>query len=85
VRAYGFEAEAQAVQDHYLAGRRDEAMAALPDALIDAVTLCGPPDRVRDRLRALEDAGVGTLIATPMAFTFDARLDQLRRLAELAA
>jgi alkanesulfonate monooxygenase SsuD/methylene tetrahydromethanopterin reductase-like flavin-dependent oxidoreductase (luciferase family) len=85
VRAYGYEDAAQAVQDHYLAGRRDEAMAALPDELIDAVTLCGPPDRVRDRLRALEDAGVGTLIATPMAFEFDARLDQLRRLAELAA
>src|SRR6185295_2623193 len=55
-RAYGFEAE---------------AMAALPDALIDLVTLCGPPDRVRDRLRLLEAAGVGTLIATPMAFTFE--------------
>src|SRR5690349_7966301 len=83
-RAYGFEAAAAAVQDHYLAGRRDEAMAALPDGLIDLVTLCGPPDRVRDRLRTLDAAGVGTLIATPMAFTFEERLDQLRKLAELA-
>src|SRR4051795_11520664 len=83
-RAYGFEAEAQAIQDHYLAGRREEAMAALPDALIDLVTLCGPPDRVRDRLRMLDQAGVGTLIATPMAFTFEERRDQLRKLAELA-
>jgi alkanesulfonate monooxygenase SsuD/methylene tetrahydromethanopterin reductase-like flavin-dependent oxidoreductase (luciferase family) len=59
-------------------------MAALPDELIDTITLCGPPDRVRDRLRALADAGVGTLIATPMAFTFEERLDQLRKLASLA-
>jgi F420-dependent oxidoreductase-like protein len=84
VQAYGFEDAARAIQDHYLAGRRQEAMAALPDELIDLVTLCGPADRVRDRLRALEDAGVGTLIATPMAFTFEERRDQLRRLAELA-
>jgi F420-dependent oxidoreductase-like protein len=84
VRAYGFEDAAREIQDHYLAGRRQEAMAALPDELIDLVTLCGPADRVRDRLRALEAAGVGTLIATPMAFTFEERRDQLRRLAELA-
>jgi F420-dependent oxidoreductase-like protein len=84
VRAYGFEDAAAAVQDHYLAGRREEAMAALPGELIDLVTLCGPADRVRDRLRTLDAAGVGTLIATPMAFTFEERLDQLRRLAELA-
>jgi F420-dependent oxidoreductase-like protein len=84
VQAYGFEEAAAAVQDHYLAGRREEAMAALPGELIDLVTLCGPPDRVRDRLRTLDAAGVGTLIATPMAFAFEERLDQLRRLAELA-
>jgi F420-dependent oxidoreductase-like protein len=85
VASFGFEDAAREVQDHYLAGRREEAMAALPDELIDLVTLCGPPDRVRDRLRALDAAGVGTLIATPMAFTFEERLAQLRRLAELAA
>jgi F420-dependent oxidoreductase-like protein len=81
---YGFEDAARAVQDHYLEGRRDEAMRALPDELIDLVTLCGPADRVRDRLRALDDAGVGTLVATPMAWTFEERRDQLRKLAELA-
>jgi F420-dependent oxidoreductase-like protein len=84
VQTYGFEDAAREIQDHYLAGRREEAMAALPDELIDLVTLCGPADRVRERLRALDAAGVGTLIATPMAFTFEERRDQLRRLAELA-
>jgi F420-dependent oxidoreductase-like protein len=84
VQRYGFEDAARTVQEHYLAGRREEAMAALPGELIDAVTLCGPPDRVRERLRVLQEAGVGTLVATPMAFTFDERLTQLRKLAELA-
>jgi F420-dependent oxidoreductase-like protein len=82
---YGFERAARTVQDHYLAGDRAQAMAALPDELIDLVTLCGPPGRVRERLDAHREAGVGTLIAAPMAWTHADRLDQLRRLAELAA
>jgi alkanesulfonate monooxygenase SsuD/methylene tetrahydromethanopterin reductase-like flavin-dependent oxidoreductase (luciferase family) len=81
---YGFEDAARRVQDLYLDGRREEAAAALPGELIDLVSLCGPADRVRDRVRALEAAGVGTLIASPMAWTFEERRDQLRRLAELA-
>jgi len=82
---YGFEPAARTVQDHYLAGDRAQAMAALPDELIDLVTLCGPAARVRERLAAHHEAGVGTLIAAPMAWTHDERVTQLRRLAELAA
>jgi F420-dependent oxidoreductase-like protein len=82
---YGFEQAAAAVQDHYLAGRRTEAGAALPDELIDLVTLCGPAGRVRERLAAYREAGVGTLIAAPTAWVHADRLAQLRRLAELAA
>jgi F420-dependent oxidoreductase-like protein len=81
---YGFERAARTVQEHYLAGDRAAAMAALPDELIDLVTLCGPAGRVRERLAAHREAGVGTLIAAPTAGTADDRLDQLRRLAELA-
>jgi F420-dependent oxidoreductase-like protein len=82
---YGFEQAARQVQDHYLAGDRAQAMAALPDELIDLVTLCGPPERVRERLDAHRQAQVGTLIAAPMAWTHAERVTQLRRLAELAA
>jgi F420-dependent oxidoreductase-like protein len=82
---YGFERAARAVQEHYLAGDRAQAMAALPDELIDLVTLCGPAGRVRERLAAHREAGVGTLIAAPTARSLEERLDQLRRLAELAA
>ncbi len=82
---YGFEDAAHQVQDLYLEGRREEAMAALPDQLIDAVSLCGPPAHVRDRLDVYREAGVGTLGVTPLAFNAPDRLAQLRLLAELAA
>ena len=85
VQRYGFEAEAKTIQDLYLEGKREEAMAAIPDKLIDAVSLCGPPDVVRERLAIFRDAGVGTLGITPLAFTAEERLTQLRLVAELAA
>jgi F420-dependent oxidoreductase-like protein len=85
VQRYGYEAEAQTIQDLYLEGKRDEAMAAIPDKLIDTVSLCGPPDVVRERLAVYRDAGVGTLGVTPTAFTAPERLQQLQLLAELAA
>jgi F420-dependent oxidoreductase-like protein len=81
---YGFEVEAKTIQDLYLEGKREEAMAAIPDALIDTVSLCGPEDAVRERLSVYRDAGVGTLGITPIAFNKDARLEQLRLVAELA-
>jgi F420-dependent oxidoreductase-like protein len=85
VRRYGFEDAAREVQDLYLEGRKEEAAAALPDALIDAVSLVGPRDVVRERLAVFRAAGVGTLIVTPMAWTLEQRRDQLRQVAELAA
>jgi F420-dependent oxidoreductase-like protein len=84
VQRYGFEDAAKKVQDLYLEGRRDEAMAALPDELIDLVSLNGPADKVRDRLRIYREAGVGTLGITPMAWTREERVDQLRQIAKLA-
>jgi Luciferase-like monooxygenase len=85
VQRYGFEAAARRVQDLYLEGKRDEAAAALPEQLIDTVSLCGPPDVVRERLTVFRDAGVGTLMVSPMAWTFDDRMAQLRHVAELAS
>src|SRR6266511_121216 len=67
VRGYGFEEAAETVQELYLSGRQGEAMAALPDELIDLLTLCGPAGRVRERLAAFREAGVGTLIVLPRA------------------
>ena len=85
IQRYGFEAQAKEIQDLFLEGKRDEAMAAIPDELIDTVSLVGPADVVRDRLAVYRDAGVGTLGVTPVAFTADERLTQLRLVAGLAA
>jgi F420-dependent oxidoreductase-like protein len=85
MQRYGFEDAAKEVQDLYLDGKKEEAGAALPDELIDTVTLCGPADVVRDRLAVYRDAGVGTLMVSPMAFEAGERLNQLRQVAELAA
>jgi F420-dependent oxidoreductase-like protein len=85
VRRYGFEDAAREVQDLFLDRKRDEAMAALPDELIDQLALCGPPDRVRERLAVYRDAGVGTLSLSIMAGDKDSRIAQLRLLAELAS
>jgi hypothetical protein len=85
VQRYGFEQAAHEVQDLYLDGRKEEAAAALPDELIDMVSLCGPPGAVRERLGAFREAGVGTLAVIPMAFDLESRIAQLRAVAELAA
>ena len=84
VRRYGYEEAADTVQELYLAGRKDEAAASLPGELIDKLCLVGTRDFVRERIAVYRDAGVGTLMIAPMAWTFDERLAQLRAVAELA-
>jgi F420-dependent oxidoreductase-like protein len=85
VQRYGFEEAAKEIQDLYLDGKKAEAGEAIPAELIDLVSLCGPREAVRDRIAAFRDAGVGTLMITPMAFTVEDRIAQLRAVAELAA
>lgn len=62
----GWEAEARTIQDHFLAGRRAEAAAAVSDAMIDAVALVGPAGRIRERLAPWQAAGargeIGSLL-----------------------
>ena len=69
VQRYGFEDAAKEIQDLYLDGRKEEAAAAIPDALIDMVSLCGPRDVVAIGSRRSVTPGSGTLMVTPMAFT----------------
>ncbi len=83
VRRYGFEDSAEEVQELYLAGKKDDAAAALPAELIDTITLVGPKERIAERLDAYRDAGVGTLVASPVAFTAEERSRMLRTFAEL--
>ena len=56
VKRLGYEEAAVKIQDLYLSGRRDEAMAAVPADLIDACHLVGPADRIRERLKRWKEA-----------------------------
>ena len=66
VAKMGFEAEAKTIQALYLDGKKQEAAGAVPDALIDAISLCGPAERIRDRLAAwkqtAQDGHIGTMV-----------------------
>lgn len=67
IARYGFADDAARIQELYLAGRRDEAVAAVPDELVRAISLIGPAGEVRDRVQAFADAGVTTLAVAPLA------------------
>src|SRR5438309_1858113 len=84
VSTYGFEKAAQEVQELYLAGKKTEAMFALPDELIDLVSIVGPREKAKEKIRAFRDAGVDTLIVWPVMPDHDERKEQLRIVAELA-
>jgi F420-dependent oxidoreductase-like protein len=62
VRRYGWEDEAERIQELYLGGKQREAIAAVPDELVDAVALIGPKERIAERLAAWRETPVTTLI-----------------------
>ena len=62
VRRYGWEDEAERIQELYLGGKQREAIAAVPDELVDAVSLVGPKERIAERLAAWRETPVTTLI-----------------------
>jgi F420-dependent oxidoreductase-like protein len=66
VRRYGFEQEAEEIQDLYLDGKKDEAAAKVPEELLESITLCGPEGYVADRIAAYAEAGVTHLQVTPI-------------------
>jgi F420-dependent oxidoreductase-like protein len=57
----GFGDAAKRIQELYLAKRKDEAIAAVPDEWVDLKSLVGPPARIRERYRAWEDCGADSL------------------------
>jgi alkanesulfonate monooxygenase SsuD/methylene tetrahydromethanopterin reductase-like flavin-dependent oxidoreductase (luciferase family) len=62
VRRYGYDEAAGRIQDLYLSGRKDDAATAVPDALVDEVALCGPRERIKERLSRWTGSGVTTMI-----------------------
>jgi F420-dependent oxidoreductase-like protein len=83
-RRYGFEAEAELVQDLYLDGRKDEAAAALPDELVRAVSLVGPESYVAERIAAFAEAGVTILALQPLDDSREGRLRTVETMKRLA-
>ena len=77
VRRYGWEEEAERIQELYLAGKQREAIAAVPDELVDAVSLVGPKERIAERLEAWRETPVTTLVLGTT------QPEALRTLAEL--
>jgi F420-dependent oxidoreductase-like protein len=83
-RRFGYEAEAKAIQDAYLDGRRAEAEALVPAELVERTSLIGPEGYVAERLAAYREAGVTTLNVRPLASTHEARVRLIERVRALA-
>jgi F420-dependent oxidoreductase-like protein len=75
---YGFEGAAKTIQDLYLDGKKGEAIAAVPDDLVDEIALVGPRERIADRLDAWRESGITTMIVGA------GQPEALRVMAELA-
>jgi F420-dependent oxidoreductase-like protein len=79
----GYAAAAAQIQDAFLAGRREEAVAAVPDELVDEIALVGPADRIRARLEAWKVASTKRHVDTILLGT-NASTEALRIIAEAA-
>jgi len=75
---FGYEAEANKIQELFFEGRRDEAYEVVPDEFADAISLVGPPERIAERLQAWENSPVSTLLVYSPG-----NAETLRTIAEL--
>jgi F420-dependent oxidoreductase-like protein len=81
---FGYEAEARAIQEAYLDGRKDEAAALVPASLLEGTALVGPRPLVAERLAAMRESGVTTLNVTPIAQTHAERVRLIEQVRDLA-
>jgi F420-dependent oxidoreductase-like protein len=79
---YGFDQEAKVIQDLYLDGKKQEAAAAVPAEMIEAMTLVGPEGYIKERVAAFKEAGVTNLQVTAVGADPIAQLEQLRAIAD---
>lgn len=84
-RRYGYEKEAEEIQDLYLDGKKQEAAAKVPYELLRNTSLIGTEGFVRDRLAALKESGVTTLNVTPVAGDHQARVRLIEKVRNLAS
>jgi len=81
---YGYPDEAIAIQDAYLAGRKDEAAALVPRSLLEGISLIGPTSHVAERIAVLKSSGVTTLNIQPMAPTHADRVRLVEQIKDMA-
>ncbi|MEP7024431.1 MAG: LLM class F420-dependent oxidoreductase [Actinomycetota bacterium] len=81
---YGYEGEAAAIQEAYLDGRKDEAAALVPLALLAGTSLIGPRSLVAERIAAMAESGVTTLNVAPIAGTHAERVALIEQARDLA-
>jgi F420-dependent oxidoreductase-like protein len=80
---YGYEAEAKLIQDLYLDGKKVEAAAAVPDELARDTNLIGSEGFIRDRIAAFREAGVTTIMVTPLGSTSEERVRHVAKLRSI--
>ena len=82
---YGYQQEADQIQEAYLAGRKDEAAALVPAALVEKTSLIGPLGYVKERLAAYRETGVTTLNVTALSPTHAQRVRDIEAIRSLAS
>ncbi|MET7768819.1 LLM class F420-dependent oxidoreductase [Nocardia sp. NPDC005366] len=80
---YGYGAEADRIQELYLAGKKEEAVKVVPDQLVRDISLVGPAGYVKERIAAFREAGVTVLNVVPMAATAAERVSLIEQLRAL--
>jgi hypothetical protein len=80
---YGYGAEADRIQELYLAGKKDEAAKVVPDDLVRDISLIGSAGFVKERVAAFREAGVTVLNVVPLAATAPERVKLIEQLREL--
>jgi F420-dependent oxidoreductase-like protein len=82
-RRYGYEQEAEEIQDLYLAGNKKEAEAKVPAEFLELTSLVGPPSYVAERIEAMASAGVTHLQVTPLPVGDQTAAGLVGQLAEM--
>lgn len=83
-RRYGYEKEAERIQELYLDGKKDEAAALVPHELLESMSLIGSEGFVRDRVAAMKESGVTTINVSPFGRTHEERVRLIETVKEIA-
>jgi F420-dependent oxidoreductase-like protein len=83
-RRYGYEKEAERIQELYLDGKKDEAAALVPFELLEKMSLIGSEGFVRDRVAAMKESGVTTINVSPFGRTHEERVRLIETIKEIA-